>query len=244
LSGCQVALFFSFGLYSVASCQSPAALFKLSLPLKQEDMSHFDASAREWDSNPGHWERSEAIAKAILEEVPLQPEMKALEFGAGTGILSFLLESQFSEITLMDSSGEMVKVMHEKVARTGLNHLKPLFFDLEADDFTDCTFDCIYTQMAMHHVGDIEKVVNRFYRLLDSGGWLAIADLYKEEGSFHGDGFTGHMGFEPEQLQNTLEKAGFGHVTTRPCFVLRKMINTNWQEFPVFLMTAQKPIIQ
>jgi tRNA (cmo5U34)-methyltransferase len=206
-------------------------------------MSHFDASAREWDNNPGHWERSEAIAKAIIETVPLRPEMKALEFGAGTGILSFLLEGKFSEIVLMDSSGEMVKVMHEKVARTGLKHLKPLFFDLETTDFSGHFFDCIFTQMAMHHVGDIEKVVSRFYHSLNPGGWLAIADLYREDGSFHSEGFTGHNGFDTEQMQNTFEKAGFIHVTTRPCFVVRKMINTSLQEFPVFLMAAKKPII-
>jgi tRNA (cmo5U34)-methyltransferase len=206
-------------------------------------MSQFDASAREWDSNPGHWERSEAIAKAIIETVPLKPGMKALEFGAGTGILSFLLESHFSEITLMDSSGEMVKVMHEKVERTGLKYLRPLFFDLEKADYSDQTFDCIYTQMAMHHVGDIGKVVDRFFEMLNPGGWLAIADLYREDGSFHGDGFTGHPGFEPEQLKNTFEKAGLSQVTTRPCFVVRKMINTSLLEFPVFLMTAQKRII-
>jgi tRNA (cmo5U34)-methyltransferase len=203
-------------------------------------MSQFDTSAREWDNNPGHWERSEAIAKAILETIPLKPEMKALEFGAGTGILSFLLEGKFSEIVLMDNSGEMVKVMHEKVARTGLKHLKPLFFDLEITDFVDHSFDCIFTQMAMHHVGDIEKVVNRFYHSLNPGGWLAIADLYKEDGSFHGDGFTGHHGFEPQQMQNIFEKAGFIQVTTRSCFVVRKMIQESIREYPVFLMIGQR----
>jgi ubiquinone/menaquinone biosynthesis C-methylase UbiE len=153
-----------------------------------------------------------------------------------------LLESHFSKITLMDSSGEMVKVMHEKVARTGLKHLKPLFFDLETADLNDHTFDCIFTQMAMHHVGDIEKVINSFYHILNPGGWLAIADLYREDGSFHGDGFTGHQGFEEEQLKTTLEKAGFSHITTHPCFVVRKMIHNSLREYPVFLMTALKQV--
>jgi ubiquinone/menaquinone biosynthesis C-methylase UbiE len=203
-------------------------------------MSQFDASAREWDNNPGHWERSEAIAKAILEMVPLKPEMKALEFGAGTGILSFLLETHFSEIILMDSSGEMVKVMHEKVSRTGLKHLKPMFFDLEADDLNDQSFDCIFTQMAMHHVEDIEKVVNRFYQLLNPGGWLAIADLYREDGSFHGEGFTGHHGFDTGILEGILYKAGFTDLRTRNCYTMKKMIGENLHEFPVFLMVGRK----
>jgi tRNA (cmo5U34)-methyltransferase len=203
-------------------------------------MSQFDASAREWDNNPGHWERSEAIAKAFIEMVPLKPSMKALEFGAGTGILSFLLESHFSEITLMDSSLEMVKVMHEKVTGTGLKHLKPVFWDLEAADFKDHPFDCIFTQMAMHHVGNIEKVVNRFYQLLSPGGWLAIADLYREDGSFHSDGFTGHPGFETGILEMILSNAGFTEKRTMNCYSMKKMIGENLREFPVFLMVGRK----
>jgi ubiquinone/menaquinone biosynthesis C-methylase UbiE len=49
--------------------------------------------------------------------------MKALEYGAGTGILSFLLSESFSEITLMDNSQEMVNVMHEKVISGKLKSL-------------------------------------------------------------------------------------------------------------------------
>jgi len=203
-------------------------------------MSQFDANAREWDNNPGHWERSEAIAKAILEMVPLKPEMKALEFGAGTGILSFLLEGKFSEIVLMDSSGEMVKVMHEKVARTGLKHLNPLFFDLETTDFSGHSFDCIFSQMAMHHVGDIEKVVSRFYHTLNPGGWLAIADLYEEDGSFHGDGFTGHNGFDTSALEVIMANAGFTDISTRNCYTVKKIVGENLIEFPVFLMIGNK----
>jgi tRNA (cmo5U34)-methyltransferase len=203
-------------------------------------MSQFDASAREWDNNPEHWERSEAIAKVLLDTVSFKSESKALEFGAGTGILSFLLEGRFSEITLMDNSRGMVEVMKEKASGTGLNHLKPLYYDLEKEEYSGGTFDCVYTQMAMHHVGDIATVVKRFYQLLNPGGWLAIADLYKEDGTFHSEGFTGHKGFDTKELQDILEKAGFQAVNVKSCYVTKKMINGNLKEFPVFLMTAWK----
>jgi tRNA (cmo5U34)-methyltransferase len=206
-------------------------------------MSQFDASARDWDNNPIHWERSEAIAKEIGARIPLKPDMSALEFGAGTGILSFLMESHFREITLMDNSGEMVKVMHEKVARTGLKHLKPVFFDLETDDLNDQGFDCIFTQMAMHHVEDVERMVTRFYHLLNPDGWLAIADLYTEDGSFHGQDFSGHRGFDISWLEKVLTQAGFKNIDTQPCFAVRKMIDGIVLEFPVFLMTAKKPMV-
>ncbi len=38
-----------------------------------------------WDQNPMHWDRSVAIVKELLKQVPVRKEMTAMEFGAGTG---------------------------------------------------------------------------------------------------------------------------------------------------------------
>lgn len=51
-------------------------------------MSEFDHKAREWDQNTQYHERAAAVAASLLEMVPLRPGLKALEFGAGTGLLS------------------------------------------------------------------------------------------------------------------------------------------------------------
>jgi ubiquinone/menaquinone biosynthesis C-methylase UbiE len=77
----------------------------------------------------------------------------------------------------MDNSLEMVKVMKEKVKNTGAGHLKPLFFNLETDDYNGPAFDLIYSQMVMHHVTDVQVILHNFSRLLHKGGRLVIADL-------------------------------------------------------------------
>jgi len=156
--------------------------------------SEFDLKAQQWDNNPVHWDRSVAVADHIRELIPLKKEMVALEFGAGTGIASFLLKDYLKEITMMDSSTEMVKVMNEKIKKTGVKNLKALNFNLEESDYTETSFDFIFTQMALHHVSDIGNILRKFHDLLFPGGYLAIADLYPEDGSFHGEGFTGHKG--------------------------------------------------
>jgi ubiquinone/menaquinone biosynthesis C-methylase UbiE len=71
-------------------------------------MSEFDVKARDWDKDEMHIQRSLAIARGIEKMIPLHSSMKALEYGAGTGILSFILKDRFSEITLMDNSREMI----------------------------------------------------------------------------------------------------------------------------------------
>ena len=204
-------------------------------------MSEFDIRAAEWDQNPVHWNRSVAIVEEIRKRIPMNSTMTALEYGAGTGIASFLLSSDLKEITLMDNSSEMVRVMNEKIEASRVTNLKVLNFDLEHNDHADGKFDFIFTQMVLHHVADIETIIKKFAKLLNAGGFLAVADLYKEDGTFHGEGFTGHNGFDPEYLSEILRKSRFRNISYRPCFIIDKKISENdTKKFEVFLLTANR----
>jgi hypothetical protein len=52
-------------------------------------MDSFDKRAREWDQDKMHHDRSAAIANELVKKLPMNASMSALEYGAGTGILSF-----------------------------------------------------------------------------------------------------------------------------------------------------------
>lgn len=199
-------------------------------------MSEFDARARDWDKDKMHMDRSVAIAAELEKMIPIQPFMKALEYGAGTGILSFLLKDQFSEITLMDNSGEMIKVCMEKIEYHHTKHILPICFDLEHKDF-DGTFDIIYNQMVLHHVGDYESIIGTFYSMLNPEGYLAIADLYPEDGSFHGPDVKVHLGFDPEKLAELLRKIGFKKAEYKTVFEVKRETGI---KYPVFLLVAKK----
>ncbi|MDP3915755.1 MAG: class I SAM-dependent methyltransferase [Bacteroidota bacterium] len=199
-------------------------------------MSEFDARAREWDKDKMHMDRSLAIAAGLEEMIPLEPSMKALEYGAGTGILSFLLKDRFAEITLMDNSTEMIKVCVEKTEYHKTNHILPIYFDLEHKDY-DGRFDVIYNQMVLHHVVDYESIIGTFYSMLNPGGYLAIADLYPEDGSFHGPDVNVHLGFDPEKLAEILKQIGFKNINYKTCFEVKR---ESGLKYPVFLLVAQK----
>lgn len=204
-------------------------------------MNEFDVKAAEWDNKPMHWDRSKAIAEEMVRLLPLSSSMKALEFGAGTGILSFMLKEHLHEITLMDNSIEMIKIMNDKIEKTKVSNLNTIYFNLEDNDYKEKKFDLIYTQMVLHHVADVERIINRFQRMLNPNGYLAIADLYKEDGSFHGDGFDGHNGFEVDDLIEVLAKNGFNEFAHKKCFVVnREMTNGDVKPFPVFLLIAKQ----
>jgi ubiquinone/menaquinone biosynthesis C-methylase UbiE len=199
-------------------------------------MSDFDAHAREWDNNKMHIDRSEAIAAELIKDLPDNRSLKALEYGAGTGLLSFVLRDRFSEIVLMDNSIEMIKVCLEKKEYFGTDHVRPIFFDLENSAF-DEKFDVIYNQMVFHHVNNIDTILSRFHSMLKPGGILFIADLFPEDGSFHGSEVKVHHGFDPVLLIEKLKNAGFYNGEYKTCFTITR---PNGIDYPVFLLTTHR----
>jgi ubiquinone/menaquinone biosynthesis C-methylase UbiE len=122
-----------------------------------------------------------------------------------------------------------------------VNNLKTLNFNLETDEFNDGKFDLIFTQMVLHHVNDIEKIINTFHRLLNPNGYLVIADLYEEDGSFHGDGFTGHRGFNVNSLSDILRNNHFENISCKTCFVIdRKISETESKQYDVFILAGRR----
>jgi ubiquinone/menaquinone biosynthesis C-methylase UbiE len=75
----------------------------------------FDDKARTWDSDPIKRERALAVAAAIRQRVPLARDWRALEYGCGTGLLSFALHAELGQMTLADSSSGMLAVLAEKI---------------------------------------------------------------------------------------------------------------------------------
>ena len=203
-------------------------------------MNEFDIKANEWDKNNVHLERAQTIAIQIKQRIPIRSGMKVMEFGAGTALLSFLLRDSFSSITLIDNSPEMIRMSNGKIAETNSSHIRTLKIDLETENLED-KFDLIYSQMVFHHIADVDKMIHKLHSLLNEGGILAIADLYPEDGSFHGEGFTGHMGFDPEWLSGLMQHSGFKNISFSTCFLQKKTDPDGMQkEYPVFLIIATK----
>ena len=75
----------------------------------------FDEEALTWDDTPGHEERQVAVADAIARAVRLNPGMRALDVGCGTGRLSILLSDRVGSIVVTDPSAGMVRVAPERI---------------------------------------------------------------------------------------------------------------------------------
>ena len=205
-------------------------------------VNEFDEKAKAWDDNPERVKRSQAIADAIMEEIPIDPSFTAMEYGCGTGLLSFPLRDRFSKITLVDSSNGMLDVLKEKIRQSAVTNMEVLNVDLlESPKSLSKSFSVIYSAMVLHHIPDLGKIFSAWYTRLSSPGHLCIADLDSDNGLFHGPEFKGHNGFDRKELQKVVEKAGFSDVRfTTVCEIRKKARDGNVHTFPMFLMAGRK----
>lgn len=204
----------------------------------EHSTAYFDARAKTWDDDPMKTARAQAVAHGIQSQVPLTSRMSALEYGCGTGLLSFALRAHLGHITLADSSSGMLAVLQEKIAAHDITNMRAVALDLTTDALPSERYDLIYSLMTFHHIDDIDKVLRHLFSLLVKPGYLCIADLDSEDGSFHGPGFTGHKGFDRTALESRLRETGFQSVDFTTIFEITK--GEQPTSYPVFLMIAEK----
>ena len=201
-----------------------------------ENKKRFEAMASVWDENPAYLQRSKAIAKAIQEAIVLRQDMTALELGASSGELSILLAPYLKHVLATDFSENMIALIEEKRRRLNLHNLNTKLFNPMRDTLSD-RFDLIFSSMLLHHIPDTLAFFQRCHTWLNSKGYFAIADLDKEDGSFHQD-HTGvaHFGFDRDELKEQLTEAGFSTRSEQTAYVVHK----NDRNYPIFLLIAQK----
>lgn len=204
-------------------------------------MSEFDEKAATWDENPDRVERAVKIADYVKTHVDLSSVQKALEYGSGTGLLSFALKDILPDITMMDASIEMIKVARQKVEAQGASHLHPLHYDLMEQSLPEERYDLIFILLTLHHIDDYVGFIERSEQLLNPGGQLVIIDLEKEDGTFHDGPFQGHKGFERAHLETKLKDGGFSIQHYGVCYEIEKeQEDGSKRPFPLFMLAGKK----
>lgn len=194
---------------------------------------YFAQKAHTYEQNPERVDNVSNIANAIRAKAELSPGMHLLDFGSGTGLLLERLAPLVSRITAVDISPAMNRHLAEKRDKLGCE-LDIREMDLEKEDL-QTRFDGIISSMTMHHVRDINAMFRRFHEHVKPGGFIAIADLEEEDGTFHTED-TGvfHFGFAHGTIAAAAEQAGFRNVEVHSVSLIEK----EDQDYPVFLLTA------
>lgn len=201
----------------------------------------FDKQAESWDTRKRE-SRAKLIAKMIARETAMDPEMNGLEFGCGTGLVSFFLKDDLHQITLVDSSEKMIQVLKEKIEKTGADNMTALHGDLLSKDTLTEKYDVIYTSMALHHITALKEILSILIQHLNPWGQLCIVDLYKDDGRFHQSeaDFSGHHGFDPQELGALLKELGLTDIRSKGFFGGIKKEGDEALAYALFAITGTK----
>ncbi len=193
----------------------------------------FCGKAKEYDSLGRRTQNAIKVAQGILKEIPFSKEMEIMDFGTGTGLLLSEIAPYVRKITAIDVSKSMTDVLREKAIACDIEVIE---MDLTTTPLNK-QFDSIISSMTFHHIADIKNLLKTFHKLLKPAGTIAIADLEKEDGSFHTtDTGVYHYGFDKEALKNFAEDTGFQNIHIQTINTIEKPAGN----YPVFLLTAKK----
>jgi len=197
----------------------------------------FEEKAKDWDVNEMVQQLSSAVGECIVSHVELDPQMHVMDFGAGTGLITSQVAPRVKKITAVDVSQAMLDQLLKKQAANNINNIEILCQDILSKPTSE-NYDLIVSAMAMHHVEDTDNMLQEFSSHLKPGAKVALADLDKEDGSFHPEDVQGvfHHGFERAEFKNALEKNGFKDINILTAHTVLK----DDKKYPVFLCIATK----
>ena len=207
-----------------------------------QDKRDFDAKAATWDEEPRRVQLAREVTAAICREIPFSSRMAALDYGCGSGLVTLGIQPHVGQITGVDSSQGMLDVLARKVREQQLRNVATRLIDLASQGTLEGNFDLIVSSMTMHHVSNVTALISVFVRALKPGGWLALADLELEDGSFHDDA-TGvfHHGFERSFMQRIFTDNGCSDIRVVTAATVRKTSPDEGERlYPVFLAVGRK----
>lgn len=194
---------------------------------------NFEHKAKEWDNKSVRVQNAHTIAKAIKNKITLYKDMHLMDFGVGTGLLGFEVLKDVKSMDGVDTSKGMIEKLEEK--NTSSEYIKPICQDILKNKL-DTKYDGVISSMTLHHVEHLDDFFKTIKEGLNENGFIAIADLASEDGTFHSDNEgVHHFGFDERELCTIVRNCGFKDIE----FQHIHTINKPHKDFDIFLLTAR-----
>ncbi len=170
--------------------------------------------------------REETFKRKLVQQANVQPKMKVLDLGCGTGTLTVMLKHAHpeAEVTGMDGDPQVLDIAREKSRGTNIQWDQGLASFLP---YPDSVFDRVVTSLVIHHLitDDKRRAFKEIFRVLKPNGELHVLDFGPPYSSFTrfittymrrleetADNFDG-------QIPLFVTEAGFGEVKEAQNFV-------------------------
>lgn len=120
--------------------------------------------------------------KLATTKTYLRGDMKALEFGCGTGSTALILAPHVSDYQAIDVSPKMIAIAQRKLADTAVDNLRFQQAPLEEYPVADGSLDVVLGHSILHLMHEPDAAVRRVYRMLKPGGIFVTSTACLRDG--------------------------------------------------------------
>jgi ubiquinone/menaquinone biosynthesis C-methylase UbiE len=129
------------------------------------------------------WGMCEATFKRhLIQHAYLQPGMRVLDLGCGTGTLTILIKQTHPEAEVIGLDGDLavLKIARSKANQAGVNITLDYGMAFQLP-YPDNSFDRVLSSLVIHHLttDNKQRAIQEIYRILRPGGELHIVDFGK-----------------------------------------------------------------
>ena len=122
--------------------------------------------------------REETFKRRLIHHANIQPQMKVLDLGCGTGTLTLMLKRAHPEaqITGLDGDSEVLDIARNKSRDADIQWDEGLASSIP---YPDSAFDRVVTSLVIHHLvtDDKRRAFEEVYRVLKPNGELYVLDF-------------------------------------------------------------------
>jgi SAM-dependent methyltransferase len=151
----------------------------------REDPVGSPAAGKDWDR---HVRQADELSRSpgfrdlrdrIVTTAAPKPGERALDVGAGTGLLALALAPTCDGVWAIDNAPAMIDHLRTVVAGQGIANIYPLVASATALPLDDGAVDLIVSNYCYHHLGEAEKrqAIAEALRVLRPGGRFVFGDM-------------------------------------------------------------------
>ncbi|MEW6154817.1 MAG: methyltransferase domain-containing protein [Actinomycetota bacterium] len=119
-------------------------------------------------------DRNVELGRLALSRVPVGPGTRLLDVAAGTGALALPAARAGADVTAVDLSPEMVRLLVRRAESEGLACLTPLVMDGQDLDLGDATFDVTASQFGVMLFPDLARGIGEMARVTRPDGTVML----------------------------------------------------------------------
>lgn len=211
---------------------------KRTRPNELTDREHFNSIAPLYvkkDETPSSRVARRFRLASTLDATGIGQTFDALEVGCGAGYSVDYLGDRLSSYVGVDHSEALISVAKKRHESTPYMFIAGRAQDL---DFTN-KFDIAFVIGVLHHLQDVETVLEAMFNALKPGGWIVVNEpqpdnpivsvarrLRKRVDTSYQDD---QVEFRPVELESMITNVGFGNVCTHP----QGYLSTPFAEVPL-----------